>query len=59
MNLVLTPGGKPVNPTDLERLKAEAEARGKTVHQLTPNQFIVAPAEMSIPDMPKNAPFAK
>jgi len=59
INLVLAPGGKPVNPADLDKLKAEAEARGKTVHQLAPGQFVVAPAEMPIPDMPKNAPFAK
>jgi hypothetical protein len=59
INLVLAPGGKPVNPADLDKLKAQAEARGKAVHQLAPGQFVVAPAQMPIPDMPKNAPFAK
>ncbi len=59
ISLVQGPVDKPVDPADLEKLKADAEAAGKIVHEVMPNQFIVAPAEMPIPDMPKNVPLVK
>jgi|GEM_PF-3886274 len=49
----------PVNPAELQSLKAEAEASGKAVHEIAPNQFIVAPVELKIPEPPPNVPFLK
>ncbi len=40
---------KPIGPAALAQLKAQAAASGKTVHQVGPGQFVIAPSKLRVP----------
>jgi hypothetical protein len=40
---------KPIDPAALAQLKAQAAANGKTVHQVGPGQFVIAPSKLRVP----------
>ncbi len=42
---------KPVDPEMVAQLKKKAEATGKTLHEVGPGEFILAPSSMKIPDL--------
>jgi hypothetical protein len=42
---------KPADPAMVAQLKKKAEAAGKTLHEVAPGEFIIAPSSMTIPDL--------
>jgi hypothetical protein len=40
---------KPIDPAAIEQLKAQAEASGKTVHEVGPGQYVIAPSKLHVP----------
>jgi hypothetical protein len=40
---------KPIDPVALAQLKAQAEASGKTVHEVGPGQYVIAPSKLHLP----------
>lgn len=59
ITVLQAPPDATIDPAEMEKLKAEAEAMGKEVHEVAPGQFIVAPVEIKFPEMPKGGPFAR
>jgi hypothetical protein len=49
---------KPIDPAALAQLKAQAAANGKTVHEVGPGQYVIAPSKLRVPGGSASQPAA-